>query len=54
MKYLILLLLLTSCGPRVVQSVNTKSYRNFCENKCQNKFNTHVESVGALGTCYCE
>ena len=58
-KYFIFgLILLSACGPSVVQinddPYGTEEYKNMCSEKCLKKFKTKLHSIGVLGSCFCE
>lgn len=68
MKYLILLsFILTSCGmiadswdgttqiPKGLKDYSSIEYKQYCNNKCQKRFNTDVSWIGQYsGQCYCK
>jgi uncharacterized protein YceK len=51
----LLLVVLSGCGPRTVLDPNGPTEMTRCENKCQSKYKAHCSFVGgASGNYYCE
>jgi hypothetical protein len=54
MKYIIFMLLLTSCH-NVIQLHSGASEEDICQSECQGKYGTDLDFVGMLtGDCYCK